>query len=148
MLEEWRARASAYPDELRVAMVEQHLAFGPHWWLEMLVERNDLPYLYDLLCRVEQTLLGALCGLNRVYLPATTLKWAASIAADLMVAPPDLARRLNRVFRAAPRDGVREARRLIHETVDLVEAHLPEFDTAPVRARLAAPARVLPEDSR
>ena len=148
LLAGWRARAAAYPGELRVAMVEQHLAFGPHWWLEMLAERDDVPYLHDLLCRVERSVLGALFGLNQVYPPSATLKWAARTAESLAVAPPNLAPRLKRVFRAAPREGVQEARRLIDETVDLVDAHLPAFDTAPVRARLSAPPRGLPSNSR
>ena len=139
LLAAWRARTVAYPDGLARAMVEQHLAFGPHWWLEMLAERDDLPYLYDLLCRVEHSVLGALCGLNRVYAPSTTLKWTERVAGDLTVAPSDLTGRLKRVFRAEPREGVQEARRLIEETVALVEAHLPTVDTAAVRARLASP---------
>ena len=147
LLAAWRARTVAYPDGLARAMVEQHLALGPHWWLEMLVERDDLPYLYDLLCRAEHSVLGALCGLNRVYVPSTTLKWTERVAGDLTVAPPDLAGRLKRVFRAEPREGVQEARRLIEETVALVEAHLPAFDTAPVRARLTAPPRGYPSGS-
>ena len=148
LLAEWRVQTAAYPDELRRAVVGQHLAFGPHWWLEMLAERDDVPYLYDLLCRVEQSVLGTLFGLNRLYPPSATLKWAGQIAKDLAVAPPDLAAHLKRVFRAAPREGVQEARRLIDETVDLVDAHLPGFDTVPVRARLSAPPRGLPPDRR
>ena len=141
LLARWQASASAYPDALVRTMVEQHLVFGPHWWLEMLAERDDLPYLYQLLCRVEHSVLGALLGLNRVYPPSASLKWAGWIAGELTVAPPDLSGRLKFVLRAEPRDGVDEARRLIEETVDLVEAHLPSFDTGPVRARLSAPPR-------
>lgn len=137
LLEKWRVSAGTYPDGLVRAMVEKHLVFGPHWWLEMLAERDDLPYLYELLCRVEHSVLGVLLGLNRVYAPSATLKWAAWIAGELTVAPPDLGRRMQRVFRADPRDGVQESRRLIEETVDLLEAHLPSFDTGPVRARLS-----------
>ena len=141
LLARWRVSADAYPDALARAMVEQHLVFGPHWWLEMLAERDDLPYLYQLLCRVEESVLGALLALNRVYAPSATLKWAEWIAGELAVAPPDLGGRMKRVFRADPRDGVQEARRLIEETVDLVAAHLPSFDTGPVRARLMQPPR-------
>jgi hypothetical protein len=139
LLAGWKVRAAAYPDELARAMVAEHLAFGPHWWLEMLAERDDLLALYGLLCRVERSVLGVLLGLNRVYPASAEFKWADRLAGSLTVAPPHLARRLKRVFRAEPREGVREAARLIDETVALVEAHLPTVDTAAVRARLASP---------
>ncbi len=139
LLAGWRAHAAVYPDALARSMVAEHLAFGPHWWLEMLAERDDLLALYSLLCRVERSVLGVLLGLNRVYPTSPDLKWVDRLAGRLTVAPPHLAGRLKRVFRAEPRDGAREAVQLIEETVALVEAHLPTLNTGAVRARLAAP---------
>jgi hypothetical protein len=41
------------------------------------------------------------------------------------------------VLRAEPSEGVRELGRLIEETIALAERHMPEIETAPVRARLS-----------
>ena len=139
LLTGWRARVATYPDALARAMVAEHLGFGPHCWLEMLAERDDLLALYGLLCRAERSVLGVLLGHNHVYPASAELKWADRVAGSLTVAPPHLAGRLKRVFRAEPREGVEEAARLIEETVALVEAHLPTIDTSAVRARLATP---------
>ena len=132
----WRER-SAYPDGLVRATVAEHLAFGPRAWLEMLAERGDTLLLHELLCLVERRVLGVLLGLNRVYRPSLDPKWAGRIAARLAVAPPDLPARLAGVLRAEPAAAVAEAHRLIEETLALVEASLPDLDTAPVRARVA-----------
>lgn len=133
----WRRRAASYPDALMRAMVTRHLVFGPHWYLTMLAERDDLLLLTDLLCRVARAILGVLLGLNRVYPPSTDFKWALRIAAELSIAPADLPVRLERVFRAEPVAGVHEAQCLIDETITLVESHYPSFDTTAVRARVA-----------
>ncbi len=136
VVEAWRARAG-YPDGLARAMVETHLTFGPHAWLEMLAGREDALYLYTLCCEVERRIVGVLLGLNRTYPPAGDTKWAMRVAGELGIAPPDLPDRLLAVFRSEPREGVRGLARLIDETIALAERHMPEVDTGPVRARVA-----------
>lgn len=136
LVEAWRARAE-YPDGLARAMVETHLTFGPHAWLEMLADRGDLLNLYTIACEVERRIGGVLLGLNRTFPPAGDTKWTMRVAGELAVAPPDLPDRLTAVFRSEPREGVRELIRLIDETIALVERHMPEVDTGPVRARVA-----------
>jgi hypothetical protein len=136
LIENWRER-SAYTDDLARAMVGAHLTFGPHAWLEMLVERGDALYLYTLCCEVERRIIGVLLGLNRVYPPAGDTKWAMLVARELPIAPLSLPDRLVGVFRSEPREGVRELTRLIDETITLVERHMPEVATRPVRARIA-----------
>jgi hypothetical protein len=51
-------------------------------------------------------------------------------AARLSLVPPDLARCRDRVLRAGPPEGLTELRAPVAETIALVEAHLPEVDTA------------------
>jgi hypothetical protein len=90
-------------------------------------------------------LLAALMGLHRVYNPG--YKWAERAAAELPLAPPDLAARLSNVSRAEPATGVAELRRLIEDTFALVEKHMPEVDTSGPRARFErsrGPASGLP----
>jgi hypothetical protein len=76
--------------------------------------------------------MGALLGLNRIYMPTPTLlKWMDQTVAQLHTTPVDLARRLNEVFRLAPRHAVISASDLITETLLLVKTHVPEFDITP-----------------
>lgn len=134
LIEQWRAQAAAYPDHLRRAVVSQYLQFDGAWYArEMLAERDDLVFLYDIYCQVEKHILGALAGLNRVYLPHPRGKWMDRLIADLPIAPQGLALRLKQVFRMAPRSGVRLLNELIEETLALVEAHMPDIDTAEAR---------------
>jgi hypothetical protein len=132
----WRQQ-SAYPDDLARAMVAQHLVFGPQDWLEMVAERDDALYRYSLCCDVERRILGTLLGLNRTYPPAADTKWMMLVAGELPDAPDHLASRLRMVFRSEPSDGIRELGRLVEETFQLVEKHMPEVEVAAVRARVA-----------
>ena len=139
LLAQWRAKADGYPAELAEAVVRENLMLGPHQWLEMLAERGSLIELYGFLRVVEKRLIGMLMGLNRMYHPG--FKWLDRMAASLPLAPPDLGGRLRRVFRQEPQEGVREARALIDETYALIEAMMPQLDTAPARARLTQSRR-------
>ncbi len=129
----WRTRADKYPDGLQRAMLEEYLPFDRFWNSgAMLADRGDLLALYDILVEVERRLMGALLGLNRIYMPTPTLlKWMDQTVAQLHTTPVDLARRLNEVFRLAPRHAVISASDLITETLLLVKTHVPEFDITP-----------------
>ena len=147
LLTRWRARAYPYPKHLRVQMVRDHLVFGPHAWLEMLAERGDLLALHDLLCRIERAILGILQGVNGVYAPSVSPKWTRHLIERLPIAPPDLARRFDLLLGADAHDAVRDAGRLIDETLTLAERHAPAVDTQPVRSRVAQAPRLLNEGS-
>jgi hypothetical protein len=135
-LERWQARTAIYPDELARAMVAAHLMFGPHAFLELLAERNDFLPLYEIVCRAQKQVLLVLSGLNRVYLPHTRFKWIGHLLRELRIAPPDLALRLEQMFGAPPPTAVAQLGHIIDETLALVELHMPEIDTATVRAQV------------
>lgn len=139
LVAQWRARAAAYPDGLVRAMLAENLAFdGVGYAEEMFAARDDVIMLNDLYVRVARQILGALLGLNRLYLPNPGFKSLDELIGELRLAPPDLAARLRRVFRAPPQEGVRELHALIAAVFGLVETHVPDFDTAPYRAQVAA----------
>ena len=132
LVERWQRKARHYPDGLARAMVAQHLCFDSAWYEhEMLADRDDLVFLYDLCCDLEKRLFGVLLGLNRIYLPHLRYKWMDSLIGEMRLCPPDLGVRMKQVFRMAPRTGVRLLHELTVETLDLVEAHMPEVDTRP-----------------
>ena len=137
----WRQQTEVYPAALRRAMVLRNLVFGPQWWLEMLADRNDLLLLHQTFCRIDVAILNILFALNGTYPPGESPKWFARIAGSFVIAPPDLATRLKHVMLVSPVEGVREAASLIDETLSLVEAHAPDIDIEPVRARVSSPRR-------
>jgi hypothetical protein len=133
----WRARASAYPMELAHAMLRANLVFEGFGYAEdMLAERDDLIALYDVIGRVERQVLGALLGLNRIYLPNPSFKRMDELIAGLALAPPNLTARLKAAFRLPPQAGVRQLHTVCAEVLDLVDAHMPAVATAEYRAKL------------
>ena len=138
-VERWRARAAAYPDRLVRAMLAEHLPFHGFWYAEeMLAERDDLVLLYDILVRVERQIIGALLGLNRVYMPTPDgMKGMDEMIGAMRIAPPGLSARLKRAFRLEPLEAVHALKALIVETLDLVDAHAPGFDTTPYRVNMS-----------
>ena len=111
-------------------MVETNLNFPPFWVLtKMGVGRGDLLFLYQSLVDAEKAILGVLCGLNSVYLPGD-FKRAGLLAAQLRIAPENLAVRLTAVFQSAPLKAAHEIEALIRETFTLVDQQMPEVSLA------------------
>ena len=144
-VQRWRGRAAAYPDGLRDAMLAENLGALErfHYAAEMLADRDDVLLLYDLFVDVGRRLIGALLGLNRIYLPTPTHpKWMDETISMLAVKPADLSARLKNAFRVEPAPGVAALGGLIDEVLALVESQAPRFDTRPYRR--AAVARRTP----
>ncbi|MCZ6633551.1 MAG: hypothetical protein O7G87_09110 [bacterium] len=144
LVAQWRDKAAQYPDGLVVTMLEAHLLFRGFWYAEeMLAARDDVLALCDIFVRVEQQILGALLGLNRLYVPTPDyMKRMDEMIGGMQIKPVDLSRRLKQAFRMPPQDGVDELKAVISEVIDLVEVHLPNFDTAPYRANFNARRQV------
>ena len=130
LVREFQNKAAHYPAELRRKMVETNLNFPPFWVLtEMGAGRGELLFLYQTLVDAEKAILGVLCGLNSVYLPGD-FKRLGLLAAQLTLAPDNLAARLTAVFQAAPKDAAEEVGALIRETFALAEHQMPEVSLA------------------
>ena len=144
LVAQWREKAAHYPDGLVVTMLEAHLPFRGFWYAEeMLAARDDVLALYDIFIRVEQQVLGALLGLNRLYMPTPDYtKRMDEMIEAMQVKPVNLSERLKRAFRIPPQDGVDLLKGIILEVMDLVEAHMPNFDTTPYRANFNARRQV------
>jgi hypothetical protein len=127
----WREKAAGYSDKLARAMVAQQLdpeELGIWYVRHMLVARDDLLMLYDIFCQMERRILGALLGLNRIYLAHPGFKWLNETAAAMKIAPADVGHRLKQVFLLSPEAGVAELHSLLEETIRLAETHLPGID--------------------
>jgi hypothetical protein len=137
LVERWRTRAAAYPTALAHAMLRENLVFeGFGYAEEMLAARDDMLALADIFCRVERQILGALLGLNRLYLPNPTYKGMDELIAEMRFSPPDLSTRLKHAFRLPPLEGVQLLHSVIADLFALIETHVPEFDTRPYRERV------------
>ena len=134
LVEHWRAKAAEYPTALTRRIVEENLAFRPRYLLEMLAARDDLLFFYKCVVEIEHLIMNALLALNRQYVGHPRHKWLDWQCAQLRIAPPNLAQRLKRILRDEPSAAVDQLHELIEELFDLVDLHLPGFDTGPARA--------------
>lgn len=135
---EWKRRAGEFPPALASAMVRKHLAFFPMWALEHQFRTRDATIFYyqslvDAACHV----MGVLAGLNRLYFTTFQVKRMRRFLAPIKIAPPDLADRLEDLFRRDMAEALPALKALVEETVALVEAHMPDVDTSAVRGLLA-----------
>jgi hypothetical protein len=137
LAQEWKARAAAYPEALRVKMVEEHLVFFPLWYLgERMAVRDATLWTQQALLEAAQNILGVLAGLNRLYYTTFQFKRMRSFIGKMQHAPPDLGERLESLFRLEPQAAAAQLESLVRETLDLVETHMPQVDTARARRRL------------
>jgi hypothetical protein len=137
LVSQWRTRASVYPAPLVHAMLRENLEFvGFGYAEEMLAARDDLLCLYDIFCGVERQILGALLGLNRIYLPNPGFKNMDEIIAEMFITPANLSLRLKQAFHLPSIDGVQHLHALIEDIFTLVEMNVPQFDTASYREHM------------
>lgn len=126
IIKHWQTRLSPYPEELAVAMVQKHLKFRAFDGQQILTERLEIPMLYENNCAIVRWLLNLLFGLNRIYHPG--FKWTRYWIQQMNVKPSDFFERLERIFQSDAVSGTHELRRLIEETFELIEQHLPQID--------------------
>jgi hypothetical protein len=134
LIDSWRSRCADYPAALGLAMVGKGLQLWPRHRLAMLAARDDVLLLHRDLVDNLQGILDALFGLNRVYAPHPFHKWLEWEATLLPVAPTDLVERIRGTLVADPSDAVEQISALTHDTFDLVEKQVPQFDLANARA--------------
>ena len=129
LIARWRDRVAAYPDALQRASIEHHWRFFPLWFYgDAMALRDSELWRLDMLLEAVFNLLGVLAALNRVYYARFELKRLRKLEAKLALAPPDLAARLERLFRVPPSEAADELGRLVLETRELVARELPELE--------------------
>lgn len=129
LLHAWQRRVVAYPVDLAIKIIQENLWFGPWFCAESYAGRDDILVLNQHFLWIEQNMLQILAALNRHYYPSPEHKWTNELISGMKLSPPDLASRLKQVFRVEPLEGWHRLKTLIHETLDLVEMHLPEVNT-------------------
>lgn len=136
--ERWRERIARYPDALAKHMVESHLFFYPPWVIEkQSLARGDLYAFHDVLLDAIRNLLAVWAGFSRAYFAKEKLKRPGRSAERMAVRPRDAGARIDALF-TLPRERVPAALgSLIAETLDLVDEHRPDVDTARARRLFA-----------
>jgi predicted nucleotidyltransferase len=140
LIEGWRERVAAYPESLRRAMIERHWRFFPLWYTaRRLAVRDTYLWRRQVLVDAVLDLLAVLGALNRLYVaPRFELKRLRKLTAQMTLAPPELADRLERLFELESEEAAEELERLVGETQALVAAELPNLELPPLRRPLGA----------
>ena len=147
LFEEWCSRLREWPEELAENVVKRHLRFYHRGvLLHQGLEREDLVYFYDGICRMLKNLLGVLAGLNRVYYSPEEPRWVAYYLAQMSVKPPDMWSRIVSIFDTDRPQATPILEGLIDDVFDLVAKHMPGVDIALARHRYNLAVR--PTDSR
>lgn len=137
IIAEWQRRVSAYPDGLARATVEAHLRFFPIWrFADRLAARDTTLWYYQILVETCQNLVGVLAGLNHLYYAKFQFKRMHAFVGQMAIAPDSLSDRIDRLFACPMNSAVADLERLVGETVSLVEIHMPDIDTTPIRREL------------
>jgi hypothetical protein len=141
LIERFKARAREYPPSLAKAMVEKYMAFPRLWVIgERLQPRDALLWRQQSLVESGYSILGVLAGLNRLYFTTFQFKGMRALIDSMAWKPENLASRIESML-TKPYEAIDVLRWLISETLDLVEAHMPEVDTSAERARWATEAQ-------
>jgi hypothetical protein len=128
LIDYWRRKA-AYTPELQRAVIEKRWKFFPWWYFqERLGARDTTVWRYDVLVQSAYSIVGVLAGLNRVYFSTFEFKRVSRFLSRLEVAPPNLAARLDGMFKSDEAASTAELERLVAETGALVSARFPDLD--------------------
>ena len=134
---QWQMKLANYPDTLAEAMVRHNLTFSPLWVLqERIATRDATIWYYQMLVETAHHLIGVLAGLNRLYYSSFQFKRMHRFIAQMAIAPANFADRLETLFHADQTSAALQLKELVQETVDLVEKHMPQIDTAKVHMML------------
>lgn len=129
LIARWQARLGDYPEPLRRAMIERHWRFVPLWYhADSIAMRDAELWRLDAMLDSAFNLLGVLAGLNRLYFTRFELKRMRALVANMELAPPSVAERLESLFRLEASAAAEELERLVDETRALVAAELPDLE--------------------
>ena len=129
LLAGWQQQTDRYPDVLRRRMVERYLhpdrLDGWHQ-RDALVQRGDLLALHTVVVRAQRCVIGALHGLNRVFLANPSMKWEQATANQFPLQPPELTLRLAATWTADIAHRAPTVESLLTDTIDLAERELAQ----------------------
>jgi hypothetical protein len=149
LFKEWKERLSAYPDELARKVVKQNAIFYHRGVLEHQgLDRGDVIFFYDGVCKMLKHVLSVLAGLNRVYMSVDEPRWIEYYLGLMSLKPENCWTRMKAVLEGDRSKSQETLEGLIDDVFDLVETHMPEIDVSQARHRFnltVQPAEAKPE---
>ncbi|MEM8860962.1 MAG: hypothetical protein AAGD96_21780, partial [Chloroflexota bacterium] len=136
-LEGWKEQARHYPDELAEAMVRKNLQFFPVWGLLPHFETRDSNLWFNqILVEASQRMIGALAGLNRLYFTTFQFKRMGYFINQMAHKPENFAERIDGLFKSDLQTAAFELEKLVQETFEMIEVHMPQIDTSMAKRRI------------
>ena len=138
IIRRWKARAQAYPDPLAARNIADAIAHFDAGHLDLHAHRDNPTLVYEGVAGLQKRMFLVLLALNRAYFP--TFKWMYRVLEAMRLKPANVGARCRQAFQSPPAEAVRDTLGLLGETLDLIDRHAPQVDTAEARQRLR-PAR-------
>jgi hypothetical protein len=128
LVQAWQARAGAFPEGLRRAMVEHYLGkIAPLWYFQQRWPSRDATlWLRQTLVESAFCLLGIFAGLNGLYFHPFQFKRARQFVDRMAIAPRNFADRLDLLALAPPARAIPHLEAQVQETLRLVPRSLPD----------------------
>ncbi|MGI2329321.1 nucleotidyltransferase domain-containing protein [Planococcus sp. YIM B11945] len=136
-IQPWKNRVENYPLILTERFFNDYL---PHFHLRHIyfeAKRDNPTAFYNMLSNIQCSLFILLLALNKSYFP--TYKWIYKRLNELELKPENIEVRLQTMFKEPPEIAVKQLRDVLAETLTLIEAHHPNFDTTIARQELLQP---------
>lgn len=134
VINQMKEKVKEYPDELRIALVEENIFLGNRWSNRAaLLDRKDWLMLYKVIVDVQTKLMSLLFGLNRQYVHHPAFKWQKQTLHSMELTPSNISNRLASIFLNSPEASIRELEVIIEEMYDIIEQELPQIDLSFVR---------------
>jgi len=136
LLLDLKDKISVYPEALREKMILENLDFGSRWGnREALLYREDWLMLYQVMVSVQSKLMGAMFGLNRMYVHHPVYKWQRQTLDRMSVLPAGFAERMEQVLVLHPVEGLRVLEGVIRDVFAFVEKEMPLMDLRTFREK-------------
>ncbi len=132
LVHSWQQKASLFPEDLAIKIIQENLWFGPWFCPEAYILRDDRLVLYQHFLWMEQGILKVLAGLNRIYFPSFDYKWMEELIGKMHIVPHHLSDRLKKILQLEPQEAWQQLKQLIDETIALVDAYQPEVNQRPL----------------
>ena len=130
----WKEQAQAFPEGLQKKLIETHINAFRIAGLFLSSMRNNPTAFYGQMNYLHQSVFMVLLALNQSYFP--TYKWLYRRLGEMTVKPVKIEERMRRVFALPYSQAIDETKKLLDETLGLVESHIPSIDTTQVRQQL------------
>lgn len=132
----WRAQVAAFPPALGDAMMRHYASQPTPWrWFALLMQRDAALWGRQLIVEACYRQIGMLAGLNGRYFTTFQFKRMHRFAAQLALAPPLLADRVQALLEAPLAQAFDALFVLEGEVLDLLAAHAPQIDLGAARER-------------